>query len=198
MEKQLENLGKKKKAKHPKSAHPAQRGRTPARPRCLTGGRHLSATVSAPARSLSPSLYPVGPGCRRRFPSPARPSSLSALRARSTRHRAIAPCARSLPRCAVGLPCQFRLPRAPPWTSARALAHVAGILGHVARPRPKTLFTSPAPALTSPSHFTQPHPLSRLSRALPMPLSFAGDPRPPCRSSSSSEATPSDPELRPR
>jgi hypothetical protein len=165
MEKQLENLGKKKKAKHPKSAHPAQRGRTPARPRCLTGGRHLSATVSAPARSLSPSLYPVGPGCRRRFPSPARPSSLSALRARSTRHRAIAPCARSLPRCAVGFPCQFRLPRAPPWTSARALAHVAGILGHVARPRPQTLFSTARARTHFPVPFhTAPPSLAPLSR----------------------------------
>jgi hypothetical protein len=32
--------------------------------------------------------------------------------------RALAP-----PRCAVGPPCQLRLPRGPPWTNTRALAH---------------------------------------------------------------------------
>jgi hypothetical protein len=136
MEKQLENLGKKKKPKQPKPAHPAQRGRAPALPDRwappVSGG-------FCPPCSLSPYLYLVRLGCRCRFPSPARPSSLSALRERFARRRVVAPCARSLPRCAVGLPCQFRLPCAPPWTSARALAHVAW------NPRPRRSAHAPAP-----------------------------------------------------
>jgi hypothetical protein len=44
MEKQLENLGKKKNQKQPK---PAIQSSGVARPRRLTGGRHLSPTVSA-------------------------------------------------------------------------------------------------------------------------------------------------------
>jgi hypothetical protein len=120
MEKQLENPGKMKKPKQPKPAHPTQRGRTPALPRRLTGGRHLSAAVSSPALSLSPSLCLVGPGCRRRFPSPAHPSSLSALRARFARHRAVAPaCPLSLSRCAVGPPVSSTFP-APRRGPARA------------------------------------------------------------------------------
>jgi hypothetical protein len=138
------------------------------RPRRLTGGRHLSAVVSFPTRSLSPSLCPVGPGCRCRFPSPTRPSSLSALRARSTRRRAVAPCARSLPRCVVGLPYQFCLPRASPWTSARTRARRRN-------PRPRRPPT--------------PHPFLSTARArthFPIPFHIALLPLAlcPCRSAS--------------
>jgi hypothetical protein len=61
-------------------------------------------------------------------------------------------------------------------------------------PRPQLLFEP------RPRPHSLPHPISHspaLSRTLPMPLSLTGDPRPQCRSSSSPEATPSDPELRP-
>jgi hypothetical protein len=134
MEKQLENPGKKKKPKQPKPAHPAQRGHTPACPRRLTGGRHLSVAVSSPARSLS-----LPSGAMLSAPvafalTPLFPLYLTGpLRQTSSR------CpARSLPlsRSAVGPPCQFRLPRAPPLTSARA----PGILGHVSCPCPQNLF----------------------------------------------------------
>jgi hypothetical protein len=135
MEKQLENPRKKKRQSSP--SRPIQPSGA-ARPRRLTGGRHLSAAVSAPVRSLSPSLCPVGPGCRCRFPLPARPSSISALRVRSARHRVVAPCARSLPRCVVGLPCQFRLPHALPWTSTRTHARCRN-------PRPRHPPTPPTP-----------------------------------------------------
>jgi hypothetical protein len=81
----------------------------------------------------------------------------------------------------------------PPWTSARALVHVAGNLGHVVRPRVPALF----------EHRPHPHSLPRLisrspalASALPTLFDLARDPRPPPRSSSSLEATPSDPELR--
>ena len=82
----------------------------------------------------------------------------------------------------------------PPWTSARALAHVAGNLGHVVLPHVPALF----------EHRLHPHSLPHLisrslalASALSTPSDLAGDSRPPPRSSSSPEATPSDPELRP-
>jgi hypothetical protein len=89
MEKQLENLGKKEKGKQPSQPSSAQPGRAPARQRCLTGGIHLSTTTSSPAPSLSRS-QPSGARLSAPVSSPARPFSL----------------------CAVGLPCQFRPPRA--------------------------------------------------------------------------------------
>jgi hypothetical protein len=193
MEKQLENPEKKKKPKQPKPAHPAQRGHAPARPCRLTGERHLSAAVSSPTRSLSPSLCPVGPGCRRQFPLLTRPSSLSALRARFARRRVVAPHTRSLSLAARGTPISSAFP-APRRGRACALADVAGILGHVGRPRPQPIFEHCSRPLSLPCPISH---SPTLSRALPTPLSFARDPRPPCRSSSSSEAMPSNPELRP-
>jgi hypothetical protein len=80
----------------------------------------------------------------------------------------------------------------PPWTSACALAHVTGIVGHDAHPRAPAPFRAP---------HSLPHLISRSpapARALPTPSDLAGDPRPPPRSSSSQEATPSDPELHPK
>jgi hypothetical protein len=131
MEKQLENLEKKKKAKQPSQA---------ARPRSLTGGRHLPAAVSAPRAFPLPlsaqwgqlvgdscfpphmPLFPLclaGPFCQTPSRCPARPFSLSLRRGPSL-------SAPPSPR--------------PPWVSERALAHVAGILGHVALPTPQLLW----------------------------------------------------------
>jgi hypothetical protein len=97
-------------------------------------------------------------------------------------------------RCAMGPPYQLCLPCAPPWTSARALAHARQ------DPRPRRPH---APYLLF-EHRPHPHSLPRsilrklaLSRALPTPLDLAGDPRPPCRSSSPPETVPSHPELHP-
>jgi hypothetical protein len=93
-------------------------------------------------------------------------------------------------RCAVGPSCQLCFPRAPPWTSTRARM-----------PRSPSTLPAHTPQLLF-QH--RPHSLLRpishslaLSRALPSTLDLTGDPRPPCRSPSSSEATPSDPELCP-
>jgi hypothetical protein len=142
----------------------------------------------------------VRPSCRRRFPSPARPSSLSASRARFASRRVVAPCARSLSLSAPwASPVSFAPPRLS-WTSARALTHVAGILGNDARPCAPALFLAPpAPALTPLPHFAQPRPLSRSALAVrpcqrPAPTSpvnqLAGDhaqrPRAPPRGETSS------------
>jgi hypothetical protein len=83
----------------------------------------------------------------------------------------------------------------PPWTSACALAHITGFLGHDARPRAQLPFLEPhqcsahTPLLIS-------HTLA-LSRALPSPPDAAGDPRSRSRPSISPETEPSLPELRP-
>jgi hypothetical protein len=64
----------------------------------------------------------------------------------------------------------------PPWTSARALAHVAGNLGHVVRPHVPALFEC------RPHPHSLPRLISRspaLASALPTPSDLAGDPRPP-------------------
>jgi hypothetical protein len=141
---------------------PAARARAPA----ASDRRTLPVGTSLPCTLLSLARCPVGPSYRRRFPSPERPSSLSALRARSARRRAVAPCARPPSLCAVGLPCQLRPPRARRGP-ARALAHVAGILGHDERPCAPAPFLSPARARTHPlPHFAQPHPLSRCAHAV--------------------------------
>jgi hypothetical protein len=143
--------------------------------------------------SLSLACCPVGPSCRRRFPRPRAP--LPSL----PRGPAL-PDAESLPRAPIlSLFAPWPPLSAPPspllsWTSERALAHVARILGHVALPTPQLLF-EPRP---------RPHSLPRLnshspalSRALLTPSDLAGDPRPPPRPSSSPETAPSHPELCP-
>jgi hypothetical protein len=188
MEKQLGNSGKRKKAKQP------SRPSSAARPRHLTSGFHLSPTTPSPARPLSPSLCPTGPGCRRRFPRPR--ALLLSLLCRPTFPvvEPLPPRARSLSlsaswACAVS----SAVPAPAVDQRVRALAHVAGNLGHVVRPRVPALF----------EHRLHPHSLPRLisrspvlASALSTPSDLAGDPRPPPRSSSSPEATPSDPELR--
>jgi hypothetical protein len=92
-------------------------------------------------------------------------------------------------RCAVGLPCQLRLPREPPWISTHTRQE----------PRPRRLPTRPSSLLSTARTRSLSYLISRkltLSLALPSPLALAGDPRPPCRPSSPPEAAPSHPELR--
>jgi hypothetical protein len=95
-----------------------------------------------------------------------------------------------------GTPCQLRLPRDPPWTSTRALAHARR------DPRPHRPPTHPSSFLSTTHTRTRsliPFCTASLSlsHAVPSQLDLAGDPCSPCRSPSSPEATPSDPELHP-
>jgi hypothetical protein len=106
-----------------------------ARPRRLTGGSHLSAM--ARVRALFPSLCPVGPVCRCRFPSPTRPSTLSVPWARpvsavSRSLRALAPSS-----CVVG-PLLDLPSMQTPWTSTHARRE----------PRPRHLPTCPTSLLS--------------------------------------------------
>jgi hypothetical protein len=94
-----------------------------ARPRRLTGGHHLSAAFPFSPRLLPLPLWPVGPLCQRRFPSPTRSSPSLPREAASSARRTISPHAPVPSRCAVGPSCQLRLSRAPSWTSTCALAH---------------------------------------------------------------------------
>jgi hypothetical protein len=152
MEKQLENLEKKKKAKQPSLPSSAQPGRASTCPRCLTGGIHLLVTTSSPVRPLSLARCPVGPGCRRRFLRPRAPLP-SLPRGPSS------PVAEPLPRapllslCDMGLRCQLRPCRA---RCAAASAHTRTSPGSSATslcPRPSS-FLSPARARThSPTSF---------------------------------------------
>jgi hypothetical protein len=105
------------------------------------------------------------------------------------------PRALPLSHCAVGPLCQLRLLH----------AHLGPEHVHSRRTL-RTLATSPAhaPQLLF-EHRPRPHSLPHpslhnlaLSRALPMPLNLARDPRPPCRSSSPPEDTLGHPELCPK
>jgi hypothetical protein len=158
----------------------------------LTGGPRLSVPDCPALSSLSRSL-PSRAKLLASVSSPTRPSSLSALRARFDSHRAVAPTRPSSLSAPWASPVSSALPvpavdqrahsRTSPESSATTPAHAPQLLFEP-RPPPHSLpcliSRSPAPA-----------------RALPTPSNLAGDPRPPPRSSSSTEATPSDPELRP-
>jgi hypothetical protein len=194
MEKQLENPEKKKKAKQPSRPSSAQLGRAPATPDRWdppVSGNSLPRTLLSLARCL------VVPSCRRRFIRPRAPL-LSALWARFASRRVIAPARPFSLSASWASPVSSALP-APPWTSARALARRRNPRPLRSPTRPCSFF-SPARARTrtrththSPASFH----VAPLSLALcPRRPTSPGTPRPPPRSSSSLEATPSDPELR--
>jgi hypothetical protein len=137
MEKHLGNSGKRKKPKQPSRPSSGQPGRAPA--------LHVRwdppiSVNSLPLTLLSLARCPVGPSCRRRFLRPRAP--LPSLPCGPA-----LPDAESLPRA---LALSLSLRRGPPlsalpssrspWTSALALAHVAGILSHDARPRAQLPF----------------------------------------------------------
>jgi hypothetical protein len=191
MEKELENPEKRKRRKHPsRPTKPSQA----TRPRHLTGGPRLSVAVLPRARPPSLARCPVGPICRCKFPSPARSLSLSVSRARSTSHRAVAPCVpfslSTLWACLVS-------------SAFPALAMDRRVRTRARRriSRPRCPPTRPAPFLEPckcPAHTPRLISLSFTpSRVLLMPPVAIGDPRPRSRPSSSSENAPSLPELRP-
>jgi hypothetical protein len=96
--KAIRNSWKKRKPIQPKPAQSSPAGpRT--RPRCPTGGLHLSAVVSFPARSLSlsSSLCSVGPGCRRWSPARPRAPLLSLPRGPILSAHRVVPSTRPLP-----------------------------------------------------------------------------------------------------
>jgi hypothetical protein len=134
----------------------------------------LSAPVVSPSRAPLPSL-PRGPVLPDAKPLPRAPLLSLSLR------RGPSLSAPPSPR--------------PPWTSERALAHVAGILGHVALPTPQLLL-SPRSCPHSLPHLISRSPA--LARALLTPPDITRDPRLPPRPSSSPEIAPSHPELRPK
>jgi hypothetical protein len=148
-------------------------------------------------RARPPSLArcPVGPTCRRQFPSPVRSLSLSLSHGPGS----LVPshCPRASPFLSLRRGPALSVPPSPlsPWTGECALVHVAGFLGHDARPRAQLPFLEPRPC---PAHTPRLISLSfTLSHALPTPLAAARDPRPCSRPSSSPETAPSLPELRP-
>jgi hypothetical protein len=127
IEKELENPEKKKKEMQPNLDQP---GRAPAPPDRRTPP--VSGSPLSCALSLSRSL-PSGADLSAPVSSPTRPSSLSASRAWFASCRAVAP---RVPFSFSTLwACPVRSPPPSPWTGECALAHVAGFLGHDARPR---------------------------------------------------------------
>jgi hypothetical protein len=158
----------------------------------LTDGIHLSAATPSPTlSSLSLSRCPVGPSYRCQFLCPRAPL-LSLL------------CGPVL-LVVEPLPRALALSLAVPWASPVSSALPALAVDQRARtrrnPRPQRLPTRPSslfeprPRLHSLPHLISCSPAP--ARALPTSSDLAGDLRPPPRSSSSPEATPSDPELRP-
>jgi hypothetical protein len=169
--KAIGNLGKLENCISAQPAQSIQAGpRAPAPPDRWTPS--VSGGFLAHALS-SPSLCLVGLACRRQSPSLARPCSLSASWAQLVSTPRCSLHAPVFPRCAVGPPCQFRLPREPPWTSAHARQE----------PRPHRLPTHPSSLLsTARTRSLSPDPFRVsslfLSLALPSLLALAGDPSP--------------------
>jgi hypothetical protein len=156
MEKELENPGKKKRPFRPKLAHQAQ---SLARLPPLTSGPRLSVPVSR-ACPLSLAHCPVGPICRCQLLHPLSPS-LSLSRGPALPVTELLPRASPFLSLCHGPSLSVPPSSSQPWTSACALAHVAGFLGHDATHVPSSLFRAlPAPRTHPSPHFAQLRPLS--------------------------------------
>jgi hypothetical protein len=129
IEKELENPEKKKRRKQPSWPSSAQPGRAPAPP----DRRVLP-------RACPPSLArcPVGPTCRRQFPSPAHSLSLP----RGPGSPVVEPLLRVSPFLSLHRGPALSVPPSSrsPWTGACTLTHVTRFLGHDARPRAQLPF----------------------------------------------------------
>jgi hypothetical protein len=163
----------------------------PARPRRLTGGPRLSAAVLPRARPPSLARCPVGPICRRQFPSPAHSLSLSVSRAWIASRQVVAPSTPFFSLYVMGLPCQFRPLRAhrgPARAHSRTSPDFSAMMPAHA---PSSLLRAPPVPRAQPSpHFSQLHPLSRSTHA-------AGVSCPRSWPTSSPETAPNLPELHP-
>jgi hypothetical protein len=194
MEKQLVNLGKRKKPIRSKPAHQAQ-PRAPALALLppLTGRPHLSALV-CPAPSSLPRSLPSG--AKLLAPVPFARTLLFPLCLASPVRQSPSRC--PMPSPSLSAPWAFPVSSALPALAVDQRARTRALRRN-SRPRrpptrPSSLF-EPGRARTH-SRLISHSPA--LSRALPTPPDLARNPRPPPRSTSSPEATPSDQELRPR
>jgi hypothetical protein len=166
------------------------------RPCRLIGGPCLSAAVLPRARPPSLARCPVGPICRRRFPSPARSISLC-LAAPDRQSPSHCPARPFFSLCAMGLPCQFyplRARRGPTHAQSRTSPDFSATTPAHA---PSSLLRAPPVPRAHPSpHFAQLHPLSRSAHAVshrrrPAPvfpaIQLAGDRSKPPRAPSRGE-----------
>jgi hypothetical protein len=141
----------------------------------LTARPRLSAAVPSPACPPSLAHCPVDPTLRRQLLRPLAlpPSFCFAGPVRQC--RAVAPARPLFSLCAVGLLCQFHLPRA---RRGPARAHSCTSLGFLATTpahAPNSLLiASPMPRAHPSPHFTHPRPLSR-SALVFSAIQIAGD-----------------------
>jgi hypothetical protein len=189
MEKELENLEKKKRRKQPtRPTKPSQ----VARPRARDA--RLSATVLPRARPPSLARCPVGPTCRRQFPSPVLSLPLSVSRARFA---SVEP-----------LPPRVPFSLSTSWACLVSSAFPALAVDQRVRTRARRRISRPRRPPTRPAPFLEPRQCPAhtprhislgftLSRALSTPPATVRDPRPRSRPSSSLETAPSLPEIRP-
>jgi hypothetical protein len=163
MEKELENLEKKKRRKQPKPAQSAQPGRAPA----PSDRRTPPVSGSSPSRVPSlPRSLPSGASLSALVFFPVCPSSLSVSRARFACRRAVAPHAPFSFLYAVDPTCQFH-----PLRARRGLARAhsrtspdfsAAMHAHA----PSSLLRAlPVPCAHPSPYFTQLRPLSRSAHA---------------------------------
>jgi hypothetical protein len=179
----------------PRRPNSAQPGRAPACLRRLTGDPACQRQPSLlRALPLSRSLL-SGADLSTPISSPARPSSLSASRARFASCRVVAPRVPFSPSVPWTLPVSSTLPT--PVVDRRVRTHA-----HRRISRPRRQPTRPAPFLEPRQCPALPPPClisrsSAHSRALPTSPTATGDPRPCSQPSSSPETAPDLPELRP-
>jgi hypothetical protein len=166
IEKKLENPEKKKRRKQPSRPNSAQPDHVLARVPPLTAGPRLSAAVPALARPPSLAHYPVDPTCRHQLLRPL-VLPLSLYFAGPLRQcRAVAPARPLFSLCAVGPPCQIRLPRARRGLARSHSRTSPGFSATTPGHAPNSLLIAPPVPRTRPSaHFTHPRPLSRSALA---------------------------------
>jgi hypothetical protein len=109
----------------------------------------------------------VGPTCRRQFPSPVHSLSLSiCLAGPVCQCRVVAPVHPLFSLCAMGLPCQFHLPRSRRGPTSAHSRTSPGFSATTPAHAPSSLLRAPPAPRAHPSpHFARLHPLSRSAHA---------------------------------